>query len=213
MPHGRNRDSTSDSSGRDSDDGSGGGDTDNGSVVAKQYRDSSGDSDVEDNEGVGAELAMYYGKLDRVDDKEVTLKLNKETLSLFFSKILGKGELDREGRELLRDKYFMAPDQYKKLAPPDLLNTKLHLVKSLDFSGLSGMLAGLHTSFHQNSWTSLPLICQVTTLLNLNLVRPGSSVLFYNLLEHVVHCNFLEFRVRPMCAHKSPFSLPFALPT
>ena len=147
MPRGRNRESTSDSSGpgEDSDDGSGGGDTDNGSVVAKQYRDSSGDSDVEDNEGVGAELAMYYGKLDRVDDKEVTLKLNKETLSLFFSKILGKGELDREGRELLRDKYFMAPDQYKKLAPPDLLNTKLHLVKSLDFSGLSGMLAGLHT--------------------------------------------------------------------
>ena len=55
MPRGRNRDSTTDSSGGDSDDGSGGGDTDNGSVIIKQYRDSSGDSDVEDNEGIRAE--------------------------------------------------------------------------------------------------------------------------------------------------------------
>ena len=90
-------------------------------------------------------LAAYYGKLDRVDDKEVTLSLHKRTIKLFFEKILGKGELDRDGRELLRDRYYMSPEQYKKLSAPDLLSTKLHLVKSLDFSGLSGMLGNLHS--------------------------------------------------------------------
>lgn len=110
---------------------------------ADQVDESSDDDDGGSKNG--AELASYYGKFGRVDEKEVTLKLNKETLALFFTKILGKGELDRDGRELLRDKYYLSPDQFKKLAPPDLLSTKLHLVKSLDFSGLSGMLGVLHS--------------------------------------------------------------------
>ena len=146
MPRGRTRASSSDSSvDGDGDPEHESGAEDSGdSSTRGRVRDSTDGSECEDNDGVGSELAMYYGKLDRVDDKEVTLKLNKETLNLFFSKILGKGELDREGRELLRDKYYMSPEQYKKLAPPDLQNTKLHLVKFLDLSGLSGMLAGLH---------------------------------------------------------------------
>ena len=60
---------------------------------------SESEPDWEDNEN----LATYYGKLDRVDDKEVTLSLHKRTIKLFFEKILG--------------------EQYKKLSAPDLLST------------------------------------------------------------------------------------------
>ena len=66
---------------------------------------SESEPDWEDNENLGT----YYGKLDRVDDKEVTLSLHKRTIRLFFEKILGKGELDRDGRELLRDRYYLSP--------------------------------------------------------------------------------------------------------
>ena len=61
-------------------------------------RSSESEPDWEDNEN----LATYYGKLDRVDDKEVTLSLHKRTIKLFFEKILG--------------------EQYKKLSAPDLLS-------------------------------------------------------------------------------------------
>ena len=89
-----------------------------------------GHSSGSEEEGAdNSALASNYSQLDRVDDKEVTLTLHKRTIKLFFDKILGKGELDRDGRELLRDRYYMSPDQYKKLAAPDLLSTKLHLVK------------------------------------------------------------------------------------
>ena len=111
------------------------------SETAVANHSSESEADMEDN----ADLAAFYGKLDRVNDKEVTLTLHKRTIKLFFEKILGKGELDRDGRELLRDRYYMSPEQYKKLSAPDLLSTKLHLVKSLDFSGLSGMLGNLHS--------------------------------------------------------------------
>ena len=62
-------------------------------------------SEAEGDENVA--LASYYDQLDRVDDKEVTLTLHKRTIKLFFEKILGKGELDRDGRELLQDKYYI----------------------------------------------------------------------------------------------------------
>ena len=121
--------------------------SDQNSVSDTEVSDAPPDGHSSGSEAEGAEnvaLASYYDQLDRVDDKEVTLTLHKRTIKLFFEKILGKGELDRDGRELLRDKYYMSPDQYKRLAAPDLLSTKLHLVKSLDFSGLSGMLGTLH---------------------------------------------------------------------
>ena len=62
---------------------------------ADQVDESSDDDDGGSKNG--AELASYYGKFGRVDEKEVTLKLNKETLALFFRKIPGKGEFDRDG--------------------------------------------------------------------------------------------------------------------
>ena len=79
-------------------------------------------------------------KVERIDKKEITLKLIKRIEKLYFSTVLG-GEV---GREKICDKYFLGPRHYSKFNPPDLLNTKLHIIEYMDFSGLSQKLQGLH---------------------------------------------------------------------
>ena len=94
----RSRGAESDSSG-----------SDQNSVSDTEVSDAPPDGHSSGSEAEGAEnvaLASYYDQLDRVDDKEVTLTLHKRTIKLFFEKILGKGELDRDGRDLLRDRYY-----------------------------------------------------------------------------------------------------------
>ena len=99
--------------------------------------DSEGDSEAAD----GADtLKEFYSTVERVDEKEVTLSLDKQTEKLYFSTVLGRGKFDSDGRDKMRDKYYLSPDQYRKFAPPDLLGTKLHILDGLDFSGLSSRL-------------------------------------------------------------------------
>ena len=49
------------------------------SETAVANHSSESEADVDDD----ANLAAFYGKLDRVDDKEVTLTLHKRTIKLF----------------------------------------------------------------------------------------------------------------------------------
>ena len=135
--------------------------------MGKRKRDeSSSDSESEDGELSGSDsreefsdeegsvaggsgdesdhLKDFYAKVERIDQKEVTLALSKRTEKLYFSTVLGRGKFDREGREKIRDKYYLGPKQYAKFNPPDLLDTKLHIVETMDFSGLSQKLQGLH---------------------------------------------------------------------
>ena len=90
-------------------------------------------------------LKDFFGALGRVDDKDVTLALDKQTIKLYFSTVLGRGKFDRDGRDKMRDKYYLDPKQYDKFSPPDLLGTKLHLLDGLDFSGLSSRLQVTHS--------------------------------------------------------------------
>ena len=102
-------------------------------------------SGQEDSEGEGADtLKEFYSTVERVDDKEITLSLEKQTEKLYFSTVLGRGKFDSDGRDKMRDKYYLSPDQYRKFAPPDLLGTKLHILEGLDFSGLSSRLHLAH---------------------------------------------------------------------
>ena len=117
-----------------------------GSDSREEY---SGGEDVSD-EGSGDEsdhLKDFYSKVERIDQKEVTLSLSKRTEKLYFSTVLGRGKFDREGREKIRDKYYLGPKQFSKFNPPDLMDTKLHIVESMDFSGLSNKLQILHGKF------------------------------------------------------------------
>ena len=99
--------------------------------------------DDSDEEGTDA-LKNFYSTVERVDDKEVTLSLDRQTEKLYFSSVLGRGKFDSDGRDKMRDKYYLSPDQYRKFAPPDLLGTKLHILEGLDFSGLSSRLHLAH---------------------------------------------------------------------
>ena len=108
----------------------------------------SGDSDNKESEHASDDepdnLKDFYSKVERIDEKDVTLSLSKRSEKLYFSTVLGRGKFDREGREKIRDKYYLAPRQYTKFSPPDLMDTKLHIIESMDFSGLSQRLQMLH---------------------------------------------------------------------
>ena len=113
-------------------------------------RSSRSDSDKEEGEVFDDKFEEsgsedFFGTLGRVDDKAITLSLDKQTVKLYFSTVLGRGKFDRDGRDKMRDKYYLDSKQYEKFSPPDLLGTKLHLLEGLDFYGLSSRLQVTHS--------------------------------------------------------------------
>ena len=62
----------------------------------------------------------------------------------YFDSIVGEGTFNKDAREELEDKYWLDQKQYKRMAPPDLSQTKLHMVDNLDFSGISNTLISVH---------------------------------------------------------------------
>ena len=108
-------------------------------------RSSRSDSDKEEGEVFDDKLKDLFGTLGRVVDKAITLSLDKQTVKLYFSTVLGRGKFDRDGRDKMRDKYCLDSKQYEKFSPPDLLGTKLHLLEGLDFYGLSSRLQVTHS--------------------------------------------------------------------
>ena len=132
---------------RKRDESSTGSESEDGELSGSDSREEFSGEEVSDAGGSGEEsdhLKDFYAKVERIDQKEITLSLSKRTEKLYFSTVLGRGKFDREGREKIRDKYYLGPKQYAKFNPPDLLDTKLHIVESMDFSGLSQKLQGLH---------------------------------------------------------------------
>ena len=55
-----------------------------------------------ESEDLAPHLKDFFGSLGRVDDKPVTLSLDKQTVKLYFATVLGRGKFDREGREKMR---------------------------------------------------------------------------------------------------------------
>ena len=102
--------------------------------------------DTEDNSKAAKSqrLAKAYSGFFREDRKEVSLSLDPESIAMYFKTVLGCGDMDKKASKRLRDRYYLSESQYKKLAPPDLSGTRLHVVKNLDFSALSAKLAALH---------------------------------------------------------------------
>ena len=79
----------------------------------------------------------------------MTLSLAKQSVKLYFETVLGRGKFDKEGREKMRDKYYLTVKQFEKFAPPDLMGTKLHVLDGLDFSGLSSRLQTTHSKLRE----------------------------------------------------------------
>ena len=89
-------------------------------------------------------LSQFYSKNKRVDERPVTCVLNKTSLKLYFSTMLGEGRLDREGRKELAKRYYLAPKQFRKLTLPTLQDTKLHVVEDMEFGLLTDKLLHSH---------------------------------------------------------------------
>ena len=90
-------------------------------------------------------LASFYSEQKRVDEKETTLTLLPSTIRYYFSTVLKDGELSKEGREELQDKYYLGPSQYEKFRPPRLDDTRLFGVGTSEFkTSRAGRLISIH---------------------------------------------------------------------
>ena len=101
-------------------------------------------SDDGDGDASEPELKDFLAKHKRADAKEVKCKLANAMINHYFDSIVGEGTFNKDAREELEDKHWLDQKQYKRMAPPDLSQTKLHMVDNLDFSGLSNTLILVH---------------------------------------------------------------------
>ena len=135
-------------------------DTENGELGRSRSRSGSGDLEDEPSgdescgEGVMDDLGpamdekaladLLKGKK-RVDEKPVTLRLNKAMIDMFNLKLVGEGRWNKEAQEDMRDKYYLSQEQLESLEPASLKRTRLHM-QGLDFGGLGKTMWNLHKS-------------------------------------------------------------------
>ena len=103
-------------------------------------KEDGGEQEEEDSDEVSADdeaVQAFLNKHKRIDQREVTLKIKPSIVKLWFDVLLGEGRWDREARKELASKYFLSEDQYNRLSPPDLSQTRL--------SGLSNTFQQMHS--------------------------------------------------------------------
>ena len=82
----------------------------------KSLSDSEGDN-TEAKEGASAEeeegdsLEGFFSAQKRVDTKEPNLKLLPSSVKYYFSTVLKNGELTKEGKEEMQEKYYLDPGE------------------------------------------------------------------------------------------------------
>ena len=67
----------------------------------------------------------FYASKARIDAKTTTLTLEESSIDFYFGTLLKDGEMSKEGREKLKDKYYLDPSWFARLQPPQLDDTKL----------------------------------------------------------------------------------------
>ena len=87
-----------------------------GELSGSDSKDDVSDKDSEENasDEEADHLKDFFSKVERIDQKSITLSLSKRPERLYFSTVLGRGKFDRDGREKIRDKYYLAPKQFAK---------------------------------------------------------------------------------------------------
>ena len=87
---------------------------------------STGSQEFEEGEtNRGDPMEGFYAGKARIDSKPTTLTLEESSIGFYFGTLLRDGEMSKEGREKLRNKYFLEPTWFAKLQPPQLDDTKL----------------------------------------------------------------------------------------
>ena len=107
-------------------------------------------------------LQDFFSGQKRIDAKETTLTLLPSTLKHYFSTVMKEGELSKEGREELAEKYYLSPEQYEKLKPPRLDDTKLFRLGDKEFKvSRAGRLIVIHSKARDATKLSLALLEKV----------------------------------------------------
>ena len=91
----------------------------------------SSQGDEVDHQGANqanSRVTDFNARQRRIDQKQVTLELDKSSKDLYFSKLIKDGEISKEGRDALRDKYYLSPKMYEAWQPPQLEDTKLYFL-------------------------------------------------------------------------------------
>ena len=91
----------------------------------------SSQGDEVDHQGANqanSRVTDFNARQRRIDQKQVTLELDKSSKDLYFSKLIKDGEISKEGRDALRDKYYVSPEMYEAWQPPQLEDTKLYFL-------------------------------------------------------------------------------------
>ena len=118
---------------------------DDSAEQGKVESDSAEQGKVE-NENKVDPLEKFFSAQKRVDTKEPKLTLSPSSIKYYFSTVLRNGELSKEGREELQEKYYMDPAQFETFRPPRLDDTKLFKLGDKEFlASRAGRLISLHT--------------------------------------------------------------------
>ena len=90
-------------------------------------------------------LAAHFADQRRVDEKKTTLNLLPSTMKYFFSTVLRRGDLTKEGREEMSERYHLDTEQFEKLRAPRLDDTTLFRMGDEEFkNSRAGRLVAIH---------------------------------------------------------------------
>ena len=84
-----------------------------------------------------------------LDKKETTLTLLPSTIKFFFKTVMKEGELTKEGREELAEKYHLEAKQFEKIKAPKLDDTALFRLGDKEFkNSRAGRLVSIHNRLY-----------------------------------------------------------------
>ena len=131
-----------------------------GSEEGEVVENTSGEK-VEENDP----LKGFYSEQKRINAKETTLKLLPSTIGYYFSTVMKDGELTKDAREVLAEKYYLGPEQYERLKPPRLDDTKLFCLGDHEFKvSRAGRLISIHSKARDATKLSLATLEEVGLL-------------------------------------------------
>ena len=105
-------------------------------------------SDHDKTEGADP-LEEHFTSRKRLDKKETTLTLLPSTIKFFFKTVMKEGELTKEGREELAEKYHLEAKQFEKIKAPKLDDTALFRLGDKEFkNSRAGRLVSIHNRLY-----------------------------------------------------------------
>ena len=94
-------------------------------------------------------LEEHFASRKRLDKKETTLTLLPSTIKFFFKTVMKEGELTKEGREELAEKYHLEAKQFEKIKAPKLDDTALFRLGDKEFkNSRAGRLVSIHNRLY-----------------------------------------------------------------